>query len=80
MMAHFKGDETNLESGPNNLTFSYQRCPTTHAHLKVSMNDDIYWTVAGYLKKTATCLTDHNSISAHSTKIARRQLMSKFVS
>ena len=56
------------------------RCPTTHAHLEVSMNDNIYWTVTGYPKKTATCLTDHNLISAQSTKIAQRQLISKFVS
>ena len=37
----------------------YIRCPTTHAYLEVSMNDE--WTVTGYAKQTATCLTDHNS-------------------
>ena len=32
-----------------------------HAYLEVSMNNDMYWTVTGYPKQTATCLTDHNS-------------------
>ena len=49
-----------------------------HAHSEVSMYDDIFQSVTGYSKKTATCLTDHNSISGQSTKIAQRQLISKF--
>ena len=40
-------------------------------------DDDMYRTVTGYPKKDATCLTDHNSISAQSTKIAQRQFVSK---
>ena len=32
-----------------------------HAYLEVSMNKDMYLTVTGYPKQTATCLTDHNS-------------------
>ena len=50
-----------------------------HAQLELSMNDDMYRTVTGYPKNTATCLTGHNSISVQSTKIAQRQLISKFV-
>ena len=68
MMAHF-----NLETGLNNLKFSYLRCPTAYAYLEVSMNDDIYWTVTRYPKQIATCLTDHNS-AVRALKLLRRSL------
>ena len=67
MMAHFKGDEITQRVGEQFEIF-LSRCSTTHAHLEVSANDDMCQTVSGYLKKTATCLTDRNSISAQSTK------------
>ena len=60
-MAHFKSDENNSEIGLHNFKFSYLRCPTTHAYLEVSMNNDMYWTVTGHPKQTATCLTDRKS-------------------
>ena len=64
MMVHFKGDEM--------TEMFLVRCPTTHAHLEVSMNNnDMYRTVTGSPQKTATCLTDHNSINAQSTKFLR---------
>ena len=79
MIAHFKGDEITNRERSRQFEIFLSRCSTTHAHLEVSMNDDMYRTVTGYPKKTATCLTDHNSISARSTKFAQRQLISKFV-